>query len=210
MENSRTIRIMIVDDHPIVRQGFAGMIATEPNMQVVAEAKDGEQAVELFRKHRPDITLMDLRMPGMTGVQAIAEIRKEFPNSRIIVLTTYDGDEDIYRALQAGAQGYLLKDMYCDQILDAINTVYSGRRSIPSQVADRLAERIGGQDLTARELEVLDLIAKGNSNKVVASILSITEPTVKGHVSNILSKLGAGDRTQAVTLAIQRGIVHLE
>jgi two-component system NarL family response regulator len=174
MENSRTIRVMIVDDHPIVRQGFAGMIATEASMQVVAEAENGEQAVELFRKHRPDITLMDLRMPGMTGVQAIAEIRKEFPNSRIIVLTTYDGDEDIYRALQAGAQGYLLKDMYCDQILEAINTVYSGRRSIPSQIANRLAERIACQDLTSRELEVLDLIAKGNSNKQVASILSIT------------------------------------
>jgi two-component system NarL family response regulator len=210
MENRRTIRIMIVDDHPIVRQGFAGMIATEPSLQVVAEAGNGAQAIEEFRKHRPDITLMDLRMPGMSGVQAITEIRKEFPNSRIIVLTTYDGDEDIYRALQAGALGYLLKDMYCDQILEAINTVHSGRRSIPSQIADRLAERIGGQDLTSRELEVLELIAKGNSNKQVASILSITEPTVKGHVSNILSKLGAGDRTQAVTLAIQRGIVHLE
>jgi len=201
---------MIVDDHPIVRQGFAGMISTEPTMQVVAEAANGEQAIELFRKYRPDITLMDLRMPGMTGVQAIGEIRKQFPNSRIIVLTTYDGDEDIYRALQAGAQGYLLKDMYCDQILEAINTVHSGRRSIPAQIADRLAERIACQDLTSRELEVLELIAKGNSNKQVASILSITEPTVKGHVSNILGKLGAGDRTQAVTLAIQRGIVHLD
>jgi len=210
MDNNRAIRIMIVDDHPIVRQGFAGMIATEPTMQVVAEAANGEQAIEQFRKHRPDITLMDLRMPGMSGVQAIAEIRKEYPNSRIIVLTTYDGDEDIYRALQAGAHGYLLKDMYCDQILEAISIVHSGRRSIPSQIADRLAERIAGQDLTSRELEVLVLIAKGNSNKQVASILSITEPTVKGHVSNILSKLGAGDRTQAVTLAIQRGIVHLE
>jgi DNA-binding NarL/FixJ family response regulator len=209
METNSLIRIMIVDDHPIVRHGFAGMIATEPSMSVIAEAENGQRALELFRQHRPDITLMDLRMPGMTGVEAILAIRKEFPESRIIVLTTYDGDEDIYRALQAGAQGYLLKDMYCDEIVGAIRAVHKGKRHIPSQIANRLAERMVGQELTSREKEVLGLMAKGNSNREIAADLAITEATVKGHVSNILSKLGVTDRTQAVTAAIQRGIVHL-
>jgi len=186
------------------------MIAAEPGMEIVAEAENGRQAVELFRKHLPDITLMDLRMPVMGGVEATAQIRKEFPKSRIIVLTTYDGDEDIYRALQAGAQAYLLKDMYCDEILEAITAVHSGMRRIPTAIAARLAERIVGQELTVRELEVLRLVAAGNSNKQIAAILSISEPTVKGHVSNILTKMGVGDRTQAVTLAIQKGLIHLE
>lgn len=199
----------MVDDHPIVRQGFAGLIATDPGMSVIAEAENGRQAIEMFRRHRPDITLMDLRMPVMNGVEAIREIRKDFPNARIIVLTTYDGDEDIYRALQAGAQGYLLKDMYCDEIFDAIRAVHAGVRQIPARVATRLAERVFNQELTAREIEVLKLIVKGQSNKEIAASLSITEQTVKGHVSNILSKLGVADRTSAVTLAIQRGIVHL-
>jgi len=206
----RSIRILIADDHPIVREGFAGMIAAEPGMEIVAEAENGRQAVELFRKHLPDITLMDLRMPVMGGVEATAQIRKEFPKSRIIVLTTYDGDEDIYRALQAGAQAYLLKDMYCDEILEAITAVHSGMRRIPTAIAARLAERIVGQELTVRELEVLRLVAAGNSNKQIAGILSISEPTVKGHVSNILTKMGVGDRTQAVTLAIQKGLIHLD
>ena len=203
------IRIMIVDDHPVVRQGFAGMIATEPEMLVVAEAGDGEQAVEAFRRHRPDVTLMDLRMPAMNGVQAITEIRKEFPRSRFIVLTTYDGDEDIYSALRAGAQGYLLKDMYCDEIIEAIKAVHAGLRRIPPQVAMRLAERPVASDLSSRELEVLELVANGRSNKEIADVLGITEPTVKGHVSSILGKLSVSDRTQAVTAALQRGIIHL-
>ena len=210
MTADRSIRILIADDHPIVREGFAGMIAAEPGMEIVAEAENGRQAVELFRKHLPDITLMDLRMPVMGGVEATAQIRKEFPKSRIIVLTTYDGDEDIYRALQAGAQAYLLKDMYCDEILEAITAVHSGMRRIPTAIAARLAERIVGQELTVRELEVLRLVAAGNSNKQIAGILSISEPTVKGHVSNILTKMGVGDRTQAVTLAIQKGLIHLD
>ena len=208
MTNS-PIRIMIVDDHPIVRQGFAGMIATEPEMLVVAEAGDGEEAVQAFRRHHPDVTLMDLRMPSMNGVQAITEIRKEFPRSRFIVLTTYDGDEDIYTALRAGAQGYLLKDMYCDEIIEAIKAVHAGQRRIPAQVAIRLAERPHASELSARELEVLELIASGRSNKEIADLLGITEPTVKGHVSNIFSKLSVSDRTQAVTAALQRGIIHL-
>jgi DNA-binding NarL/FixJ family response regulator len=206
--NSAPIRIMIVDDHPVVRRGFAGMIATEPEMLVVAEAGDGGQAVEFFRKHHPDVTLMDLRMPRMGGVQAITEIRKEFPRSRFIVLTTYDGDEDIYSALRAGAQGYLLKDMYCDEIIEAIKAVHAGLRRIPPQVAMRLAERPLASALSSRELEVLELIAAGRSNKEIADLLGITEPTVKGHVSNILSKLSVSDRTQAVTAALQRGILH--
>jgi len=205
---NQSIRIMIVDDHPVVRQGFAGMIATEPEMLVVAEAGDGEQAVEAFRLHRPDVTLMDLRMPVMNGVQAITEIRKEFPRSRFIVLTTYDGDEDIYSALRAGAQGYLLKDMYCDEIIEAIKAVHAGLRRIPPQVAMRLAERPLASALSSRELEVLELIANGRSNKEIADLLGITEPTVKGHVSNILGKLSVNDRTQAVTAALQRGIIH--
>ena len=210
MNNSDLIRVMIVDDHPIVRQGFAGMLATEPNIVVVAEAANGQQAIDLFRQHRPDITLMDLRMPAVSGVEAITRIRKEFPKSRFIVLTTYDGDEDIYRALQSGAQGYLLKTMYCDEIIDAIRTVSEGRRYIPMPVATRLAERMAGSDLTSREIEVLELIVKGKSNKQIADVLAITEPTVKGHVSNILGKLGVDDRTQAATAAIQRGIIHLQ
>ena len=205
---NQSIRIMIVDDHPVVRQGFAGMIATEQEMLVVAEARDGEQAVEAFRLHRPDVTLMDLRMPAMNGVQAITEIRKEFPRSRFIVLTTYDGDEDIYSALRAGAQGYLLKDMYCDEIIEAIKAVHAGLRRIPPQVAMRLAERPLASELSSRELEVLELIANGRSNKEIADLLRITEPTVKGHVSNILGKLSVNDRTQAVTAALQRGIIH--
>jgi two-component system NarL family response regulator len=203
------IRIMIVDDHPIVRQGFAGLIATEPRLTVVAEAGNGIEAVERYRETIPDVTLMDLRMPLMAGVDAIAAIRKEFPRSRFIVLTTYDGDEDIYRALSAGAQGYLLKDMYCDEIIQAIKAVHEGRRHIPKSVATRLAERLPASHLTPRELEVLDLIAKGKSNREVGDVLSITEPTVKGHVSNILGKLGVNDRAQAVAVAIQRGIIHL-
>jgi two-component system NarL family response regulator len=207
--SAQPIRILIVADHPIVRQGIAGMIATDPGLAVIAEAENGRQAIELFRRHRPDIVLMDLRMPVMNGAEAIQEIRREFPNARIIVLTTYDGDADIYRALQAGAQGYLLKDMYCDEILEAIVAVHTGRRHIPGRVATRLAERVFGQELTAREIEVLELILKGQSNKEIAASLAITEPTVKGHVSNILSKLGVADRTQAVTVALQRGLIHL-
>lgn len=210
MNSSDLIRVMIVDDHPIVRQGFAGMLATEPNIVVVAEAANGQQAIDLFRQHRPDITLMDLRMPVVTGVEAITRIRKEFPKSHFIVLTTYDGDEDIYRALQSGAQGYLLKTMYCDEIIDAIRTVNEGRRYIPTPVAARLAERLASSDLTGREIEVLELIVQGKSNKRIADVLAITEPTVKGHVSNILGKLGVDDRTQAATAAIQRGIIHLQ
>jgi two-component system NarL family response regulator len=203
------IRIMIADDHPVVREGFGAMLETEPDMTVVAQARSGEEALELFRRERPDVTLMDLRMPGMNGVDAILAIRREFPNGRFIVLTTYDGDEDIYRALEAGAQAYLLKDMFCDEILAAIRAVHAGQRRIPAAVGTRLAERMSGLDLSNREHQVLELVAKGRSNKEIATDLEITEATVKGHLTNILSKLGVTDRTQAVIAALRRGIVHL-
>jgi len=203
------IRIMIADDHPVVREGFAAMIETEPDMAVVGQARSGEEALELFRRVRPDVTLMDLRMPGMGGVEAIRALRREFPNSRLIVLTTYDGDEDIYRAIEAGAQAYLLKDMLCDEILAAIRAVHAGQRRIPAAVGTRLAERMAGMNLSAREHQVLEFVAAGKSNKEIAAELQITEATVKGHMTNILGKLGVTDRTQAVITAIRRGLVHL-
>jgi two-component system NarL family response regulator len=210
MSKENAIRILIVDDHPVVREGLAAIINRQPDMLVVAEANNGQQAIESFRQHALDVTLMDLRMPVVNGVEAITAIRKEFPDSRFIVLTTYDGDEDIFRALQAGAQGYLLKDMFREELLDAIRAVHAGRRRIPNAVATRLAERMSHTELTSRELEVLRLIAGGKSNKEIGAALDITEGTVKGHVNNILSKLNVSDRTQAVTTALQRGIVHLD
>lgn len=201
---------MIVDDHFVVRMGLAAIIGAYPDLVVVAECSNGRQAIDLFRKHRPDVTLMDLRMPGLGGVEATREIRKEFPSSRIIVLTTYDGDEDIYRALQAGARAYLLKDLPGDELVEAIRAVHSGKTRIPPQVASRLAERLPRSELTAREIEVLELIVKGKANKEIGAALSITEGTVKVHVNNILGKLGVSDRTQAATTALQRGIIHLD
>ena len=203
------INLLVADDHNIVRSGLAALINSEADMAVVAEATNGEQAIDLFKQHRPDVALMDLRMPVVSGVDAIIAIRKDFPTARIIVLTTYDGDEDIYRALQAGASGYLLKGMLAEELLEAIRAVHAGLRRIPSAVAERLAIRMGGPGLTARELDVLALIVRGNSNKEIAATLTISEATVKSHINNILSKLGASDRTQAATMAIQRGIIHL-
>jgi DNA-binding NarL/FixJ family response regulator len=204
------IQIMVVDDHHIVRQGLVALIGTLPDMKVVAQASDGSEAVDLYRAHRPDITLMDLRLPKQNGVEAITHIREEFPSARIIVLTTFDGDEDIYRALQAGAKGYLLKGMTADELTDAIRTVHGGKSRIPAIVAERLAERMGGPSLTGRELDVLKRIVGGRSNKEIASDLFISEATVKTHINSILSKLGVNDRTQAATTALQRGIVHLD
>ena len=205
-----TIKILIVDDHHIVRQGLVALLKTVPGFHVQAEAADGEQAVELFRKHRPDVTLMDLRMPKMNGVDAITKIREIVPGARIVVLTTFDGDEDIYRALQAGAKGYLLKGMDLTELSDAIRSVHAGRTRIPPRVAEKLAERMSGATLTARELEVLKLIVAGKSNKDIGNALFISEATVKTHVNSLLSKLGVEDRTQAATTALQRGIVHLD
>lgn len=210
MNSAQTIRVMVVDDHQIVRKGLVALINTEADLNVVAEAENGRHAVELFRQQRPDITLMDLRLPEMGGVEATRAIRREFPAAKIIVLTTYDGDEDIYRALQAGAQSYLLKGMSFDELLAAIRTVHGGARRIPAAVAERLAERMAGQELTGRELQVLELIVKGRSNKEISTELSISEATVKSHINSLLSKLGVSDRTQAATSALQRGIVHLD
>jgi two-component system NarL family response regulator len=203
------INIIVVDDQAVVRQGFVSLINTVPGMAVVAEGTNGEEAIELFRLHRPDVVLMDLRMPVLGGVAAITALRREFPSARVIVLTTYDGDEDIYRSLQAGAQGYLLKDVFFEELEDAIRTVHAGGRRIPSVVAERLAGRVGASDLTGRELEVLKQIVGGKSNKEIAAALGISEATVKSHINNILSKLDAADRTQAATKALRRGIVHL-
>jgi two-component system NarL family response regulator len=207
---TKPVRLLVVDDHHIVRQGLVALLATVPEMQVVAEASDGDQALSLFRQHRPDVTLMDLRMNAMNGVETTRAIRAEFPNARIIVLTTFDGDEDIYRALQAGARGYLLKGMDTEELLAAIRTVHSGKSRIPGPVAVRLAERMNTPSLTDRETEVLRLIVGGNSNKEIAAALFISEATVKTHINSLLSKLGVSDRTQAATTALQRGIVHFD
>ncbi|HLH03181.1 MAG TPA: response regulator transcription factor [Bryobacteraceae bacterium] len=203
------IRLIVADDHHVVRQGLIALLKTVPDMQVVGEAADGEQAVALYRQHRPDVAIMDLRMPKKSGVDAITEIRRDEPNARVIVLTTFDGDEDIYRALQAGARGYLLKDMFGEELIEAIRTVHAGRQRIPAAVAQRLAERMVGPSLTPRELEVLECIVAGKSNRDIGLDLAISEATVKTHINNLLSKLGVADRTQAATTALQRGIVHL-
>jgi two-component system NarL family response regulator len=203
------IRIIVVDDQAVVRQGFVSLIGTVPDMRVIAQGTNGREAVALYREHRPDVVLMDLRMPEMGGVEAIATIRREFSDAKVIVLTTYDGDEDIYRSLQAGAQGYLLKDMFFEELESAIRAVHAGGRKIPGVVAERLAGRMGGSDLTGREHEVLELIVRGLSNKEIGSALGISEATVKSHINSILGKLGVTDRTQAATTALQRGIVHL-
>lgn len=207
---SKPVRLLVVDDHHIVRQGLIALLATVPEMQVVAEASNGQQAIALYRQHQPDVTLMDLRMNTMNGVETTRAIRAEFPNARIIVLTTFDGDEDIYRALQAGARGYLLKGMDTEELLAAIRTVHSGKSRIPGPVAERLAERMNTPALTDRETEVLGLIVGGNSNKEIAAALFISEATVKTHINSLLSKLGVSDRTQAATTALQRGIVHFD
>jgi two-component system NarL family response regulator len=208
MTDANKIRIMVIDDQAVVRQGFVSLIKTVPDMEIVGEGSNGQEAVALFRQLRPDITLMDLRMPSLSGAEAIKQIRVEFPAARIIVLTTFDGDEDIYRAVQAGAQGYLLKDMFFEELEAAIRKVHAGARLIPGSVAERLAARMSSSELTGRELEVLRHIVDGKSNKEIGNTLNISEATVKSHINNILSKLGVSDRTQAATTALQRGIVH--
>ena len=206
---TNTIRIMVIDDQAVVRQGFVALINTVPDMEVIGEGINGQQAIDLYNQHTPDVTLIDLRMPVVGGVEAITAIRHNFPDARLIVLTTYDGDEDIYRSLQAGARGYLLKDVFFEELETAIRTVHAGSRHIPAAIAMRLAERMASSDLTSREMEVLELIVRGQSNKEIGASLTISEATVKSHINNILSKLGVTDRTQAVTTALQRGLVHL-
>ena len=210
MSETQPIRVLVADDHLILRLGLVTLVNGETDMRVVAEAATGTQVVDLFRQHRPDITLMDLRMPGLNGVEAISAICAEDPEARVIVLTIHKGDEAVYQALRAGARGYLLKDIATDDILAAIRSVHDGRRCIPPAIAARMAERIRHSDLTPREIDVLKLIAKGFSNKQIGDRLGIAEATVKNHVVSLLGKLGVQDRTHAVTLALERNIIDLE
>lgn len=209
IDQSSTIRVLIVDDHSIVRQGLATIINRDPEMTVIAQAEDGQQAIAYFSEHQPDVTLMDLRMPQMGGVEAITAICTQFKPARIMVLTTYDGDEDIYRGLQAGAKGYLLKDTKPNELLNAIRMVHRGQQYIPPEVGAKLVQRMSNPELSDRELEVLRLMGQGMSNSDIATALTIGESTVKSHVNRILSKLGVSDRTQAVITAVKRGIVTL-
>ena len=209
MSQPAAIRVLIVDDHAIVQQGLAAMIGNEPDMMVVGQAGDGQEAIDQYRQLQPDVTLMDLRMPQVGGVEATMAIRAEFAHARIIILTTYDGDEDIYRGLRAGAKGYLLKDAEPDELLNAIHIVYSGQQYIPPHVGAKLAQRMNNSELSERELAVLRLMVQGMNNVDIATALKISESTVKSHVNRLLRKLGVSDRTQAVIIAIKRGLVNL-
>jgi len=208
-EGSEQIRILAVDDHALVRQGIAALVSTETDLTLVGEAENGREAIQLFRKHRPDVTLMDLQMPEMTGLDAINAIRGEFPDAKIIVLTTYQGDVQILRALKAGAQAYLLKNTFHKELATAIRAVYAGKKVLAPEASFEIAEHATDDALTPAEIAVLRLIAAGNANKQIADQLSVTEETVKGRVKNILSKLGATDRTQAAMIGLKRGIIEL-
>jgi DNA-binding NarL/FixJ family response regulator len=210
MSPDAPIKVLCVDDHPLVRKGIASILANESDMRLVGEAGNGQEAVELFRLHHPDVTLMDLRMPAMDGIETTRAIRREFPDARIIALTSYDGDQDIYRALEAGVRGYMLKEMVHTDVLRAIRTVHSGKRLMPAEVAERLSEYFPQVALTPREVEVLTFVARGLANKEIAEKLGTASGTIKMHIQNILEKLDAADRTHAVTIAIQRGILHLD
>ncbi|MGA8313424.1 MAG: response regulator transcription factor [Terriglobales bacterium] len=207
---TKTIRILMCDDHALLREGVATLLSVEPDMKVIAEASNGEEAVEKFRKHRPDVTLMDLQMPGLSGIDAIARIRSEFPDARMIVLTTYTGDSQVIGALRAGARAYLLKAHVHRELPEIIRAVYAGQKRIPPDIAAEVAEHLTDESLTSREVDVLRLIAAGNGNKQIADKLSIGEASVKSHVSSVLSKLGANDRAHAVTLGLKRGIIDLQ
>ena len=209
MKAGGKIRILIADDHFIVRMGLTALVNMEPDMEVIGEAANGAQAVDIFGKLNPDLVLMDLRMPVKDGIQATAEIRNKFPVARILMLTTYDGDEDIHKALQAGAQGYVLKNSTAEALIPALRAVAAGQQWIPKDIASRLVSRKSFEELTPRELQVLHQLARGLANKEIADTLNISEHTVKDHLKNILGKLRVADRTEAVTTAIQRGIIHL-
>jgi DNA-binding NarL/FixJ family response regulator len=210
MSESRKIKILVVDDHPFLREGIVGAINSQSDMVLIGEASNGQEAVEKFRILRPDVTLMDLQMPTMSGTEAIIAIRAEFPGARIVVLTAYKGDVQALRAFKAGAVGYLLKNMLRKELLETIRTVDSGRRRIPPEIARELGEHVIDDELSDREIDVLKLIASGTSNKIIATQLSLAETTVKTHVQNILLKLGANDRTHAVTIALKRGYIELD
>lgn len=210
LKKTNEIRVMLVDDHPAFRKGMAALIESEPDLRVVAETGDGGKALEIYRQSRPDVVLMDLRLPGMGGVEAIIAIRKEFPDARVIVLTTFDTDEDIFRAIQSGAKSYLLKDTPEDELAETIRAVYAGKETLTGKVAERLAARKQRADLSQRETEVLSLLTKGRSNKEISSSLFITEDTVKAHLKTLFIKLNVKDRTEAAIHAVRQGIVHLE
>ncbi len=209
MTNSAPIKIMLIEDHPVVRHGVKSLLSFEDDLLVVAEASSGEEALPLFAQHRPDVTLTDLRLPGIGGAEVITRVRRDFPGSRFIVLTTFDSDQYVHQAILAGAQGYLLKDMFVDEIVKAVRIVHQGGKVIPHQVAERLADSVGQAQLSPRELQVLTLIAKGQSNKIIANELGVSEGTIKTHIVRLFGKLGVTDRTSATTAAIQRGILKL-
>lgn len=210
MSDQELIRVLIADDHPVVREGIAAMLRLGPEIRVIAEASTTEEAIASALLHRPDIVLMDLRMPEIGGVEAIKRLREAWPEVRVILLTTYDHDEDIYRALLAGAKSYLLKDIPRQELLDGVRAVHAGKKYIHPDVAAKLAEQIGAEHLSEREIDVLQLIAAGKSNKEIGSQLSITEGTVKVHISNLMSKLGVNDRTQAVIEGLRKGLIHID
>ncbi|HMG32941.1 MAG TPA: response regulator transcription factor [Blastocatellia bacterium] len=209
MTDKNTIRILTVDDHPLLREGIAAVLSSEVDMALIAEASTGMEAIEQFRTHRPDITLMDLQLPLLNGIEAIVAIRKEFPDARIIVLTTYAGDAQAVRAFNAGASGYLLKNMLRKELVETIRSVHCGKKRIPPEIAVEMAEHHADDSLTEREIDVLREVAAGNANKIAADHLGISEETVKAHMKSILSKLGANDRTHAVTIALKRGIIEI-
>lgn len=209
MDASAQIRIFCVDDHPLMRDGIAAVIRNEPDMLLVGEASTGREAIEGYRQHRPDITLMDLRLPDIGGIDAMVAIRGQFADARVIMLTTFEGDAEIYRALEAGARGYMLKSMPRKQLVETIRKVHAGKKHVPPEVAAHLMEHLGDERLSQREIEVLQKIAEGNRNSDIAAVLFISEETVKGHIKNIMEKLSASDRTEAVTIGIRRGIIRL-
>lgn len=209
MDTLPRIYVFSVDDHPLMREGIAAIIRNEPDMVLVAEASNGHEAVLGFREHRPDITLMDLRLPDISGIDAMVAIRTEFPDARVIMLTTFEGDAEIQRALEAGAQGYMLKSMPRKQLVEMIRRVHSGKKHIPPEVVAHLAEHLGDEALSKREIEVLEKVAGGNRNSDIAALLFISEETVKGHIKHIMEKLGASDRTEAVAIGVRRGIIQL-